>query len=73
MSVYFPNGATLSISSGFAAAKLISAISNANPGVATSAANGFANGDILLITCGWEDINERAVFQSMVNLGRGAA
>jgi len=61
MSVYFPNGATLSISSGFAAAKLISAISNANPGVATSAANGFANGDIVLVTSGWEDINERAV------------
>ncbi len=61
MSIYFPNGATLAISTGFAAAKVISAISNANPGVATALANGFANGDILLVTSGWEDINERAV------------
>ena len=61
MSVYFPNGATLAISTGFAAAKVITSITNANPGVATALANGFANGDILLVTSGWEDINERAV------------
>lgn len=61
MSVYFPNGATLALSIGFAAAKVIASITNANPGVATALANGFANGDILLITSGWEDINERAV------------
>lgn len=61
MSVYFPNGATLALSTGFAAAKVITSITNANPGVATALANGFANGDILLITSGWEDINERAV------------
>lgn len=61
MSVYFPNGATLALSTGFAAAKVINSITNANPGVATALANGFANGDILLVTSGWEDINERAV------------
>lgn len=61
MSVYFPNGATLAISSGFAAAKAISSITNANPGVAASPTNGFANGDILLVTSGWEEINERAI------------
>lgn len=69
MSVYFPNGATLALSTGFAAAKVITSITNANPGVATALANGFANGDILLITSGWEDINERAVRVSAAAAG----
>ncbi|MBT2333624.1 phage tail protein [Variovorax paradoxus] len=61
MSSYFPNKTILSISSGFDAAKTVSAITNANPGVATSAAHGYANGDILLASSGWTDLNDRPV------------
>lgn len=61
MASYFPNKTILSISSGFEVAKVVSAVTNANPGVATSAAHGFANGDILLSASGWTDLNDRPV------------
>ena len=37
-----PNGSTISISTGFDTPKTVSAITNANPGVATSTAHGYA-------------------------------
>lgn len=40
----------VAMQSAIAAAKTISAITKASPGVATSAAHGFANGDILLLS-----------------------
>lgn len=43
------------------AAKSVSAISNANPAVASSAAHGFANGDIVLLNTGWQKLNDRLV------------
>lgn len=61
MSSYFPNKTILSISTGFDAAKTVSAVTNANPGVATSATHGYANGDILLMGAGWTDLNDRPV------------
>lgn len=42
----------------FAAARTISAVTNDNPAEATATAHGYANNDELLITSGWEDLNE---------------
>lgn len=61
MSVSLPNGAIVAIASVYDTAKTISAITNANPAVATSTAHGFANGDIVEITSGWSRLNGRIV------------
>lgn len=49
MAALFPNGSTFAISGTLEAAKTVTAISNANPGVASSTAHGFANGDIIVL------------------------
>lgn len=49
MSAYFPNGTIFAIGTAYAATKTISAVSNANPGVATSTAHGYSDADILLL------------------------
>lgn len=61
MAVQLPNGTVLSIAASYGTVKTITAITNANPGVATSTAHGFANGDILEVTSGWSKINGRPV------------
>lgn len=61
MAVSLPNGSTVAIASGYGTATPITDISNANPGVATSAAHGFANGDYLEITSGWSKLTDRIV------------
>jgi hypothetical protein len=48
MSSFFPNGSQFAISGALEAAKTVTAISNANPGVASAASHGYANGDILV-------------------------
>ncbi|NBB11824.1 phage tail protein [Pseudomonas sp. SLFW] len=60
-SIALPNGATFDLATGFAASKIISAISNASPAVATAAANGLADGAIILVDSGWGKLNGRAV------------
>lgn len=50
MSAIFPNGSTFAISGALEAVKAVTSISNANPGVASSTAHGFANGDILVLS-----------------------
>ena len=49
MAAIFPNGSTFAISAALAAAKTITAITNANPGVASSTAHGFTNGSIVVL------------------------
>ncbi|MDM0041880.1 phage tail protein [Variovorax sp. J22R193] len=61
MSSYFPNKTILSISSAFGSALTVSAITNANPGVASSTAHGLSDGDIVLASSGWTDLNDRPV------------
>jgi len=61
MAVYLPNGSTVSIASGYGAEKTISAITNANPGVATSAAHGFTDGDYIDVVSGWARLTDRIV------------
>lgn len=62
MSVSLPNGALVAIASGYAASKVMSAITNANPGVATLAAShGVVAGDIMEVTSGWSRLTNKIV------------
>jgi len=61
MAVSLPNGSTVAIASGYGSPKTITAISNANPGVATSAAHGFTDGGYIDIVSGWARLTDRIV------------
>lgn len=61
MSSSFPNGTIFSISTTLAAAVAISAISNANPGVASSTAHGYAAADILMLSAVSGKLDKRIV------------
>jgi hypothetical protein len=54
----FPEGSRFQFSTTFATAKTISAMTNANPTVCTSTAHGYADGDEILLTSGWEDATD---------------
>lgn len=58
MAYAFPEGAQILFSQTFASAKTITAITNANPAVATSTAHGYAGGSEILLTSGWEDATD---------------
>ena len=58
MALYFPEGSSQQFSQTFASAKTITAVTNANPAVATSTAHGYVTGDEVLITSGWEDATD---------------
>lgn len=62
MAVNIPNGATVSIQSTLGTAATISAITNATEAVATlSASHGVLANDILVVTSGWSQLNNRVV------------
>lgn len=58
MAYYFPEGGKFYYSTTFAAAKTISALTNASPAVATSTAHGYSDGGEVLVLSGWDDVNE---------------
>lgn len=62
MAVALPNGAIVAIASGYGASKTMSAVSNANPGVATlEASHGVTDGDFMEVTSGWTRLTSRIV------------
>ncbi|AZS78592.1 phage tail protein [Achromobacter spanius] len=61
MSVSLPNGVIIALATAYGASKNITALTNANPAVATSAAHGIANGALVEVKSGWQKINERIV------------
>jgi hypothetical protein len=61
MSVSLPNGATVAIASTYGATNVITAISNSNPAVATSAGHLFAEGDFVEIKSGWSKLDSKIV------------
>ena len=61
MSARLPDGAIVAIATAYGPSKTISAISNADPGEATSADHGFTDGDLLEVKSGWQRINERII------------
>lgn len=56
-----PNGTLFSVASAFAAAKTVTAISNAAEAVVSCTAHGYSAGDIVQIYSGWGRLNRRAV------------
>lgn len=61
MASFFPNGTIFSVATVYDAAKTISAVTNANPGVASSTAHGYNDGDIVVVSSGWTGLNDRVV------------
>lgn len=61
MAFSFPEGSSFQFSTAFAAAKTITDITNADPAVATSTAHGYIDDDLVLLTSGWEDLNNSVV------------
>lgn len=59
MAVSLPDGATVHIGNALAAAKKITAITPANPPVATCTAHGLATGDFIVLQTGWSAFNNR--------------
>ena len=60
MGFRLPNGATLEIAATYGPAIPVTALSNANPAVATAVAHGLADGDIIAVASGWTRLNDRA-------------
>lgn len=60
MSYGFPEGSQFLFApiTGFAAAKTVSAVTNANPAVCTSTTHGYADNDELYFNSGWEDATD---------------
>lgn len=62
MAVTLPNGATIAIASAYGASKTMSAVTNANPGVATlEVSHGIATGDFFEVTSGWSRLTNKIV------------
>lgn len=62
MAARLPNGSLVALAGGYGASKTMSAVSNANPGVATlEASHGVVQGDIMEVTSGWSRLNGRVV------------
>lgn len=58
MAYYFPEGSKFYFSQTLAAAKNVTAVTNASPAVATSTAHGYSDGNEVLFTSGWEDATD---------------
>lgn len=62
IAVKLPNGVILALATAYAAADTVTAVTNANPGVATtSGSHGVSDGDFLEVTSGWALLNNRIV------------
>lgn len=60
MAFRLPNGSTFDFAEEYGDAVTITAISNANPAVATATTHGFVKGDIVVVTSGWVKMTGRA-------------
>jgi hypothetical protein len=58
MAYFFPEGSKFYFSQDFASAKTITALSNANPAVASATSHGYTDGDEVILTSGWEDATD---------------
>ena len=62
MAISMPNGSLVAIASGYAASKQMTAVTNANPGVATlEASHGIVDNDFMEVTSGWTRLNGKIV------------
>lgn len=60
MAYRLPNGSTFDMAATYSPAVNVSAISNANPAVATSTAHTLSEGDIVILVSGWTRLTNRA-------------
>ena len=60
MAFRLPNGSTFDFAESYSDDVTITAISNANPAVASATAHGFVEGDIVVVTSGWVKLTGRA-------------
>lgn len=58
MAYSLPEGSSQQFSNTLAAAKTITAVTNANPAVATCTAHGYTTGDEIMLSSGWEDATD---------------
>lgn len=58
MAYFFPEGSKFYFSTTLAGAKTVTAVTNANPAVATSTSHGYTDGNEVLFTSGWEDATD---------------
>lgn len=61
MAVSLPNGATIALATGYSVSSPITAISNANPAVATVTGGAVTTGDIMVVKSGWSRLNDRVI------------
>lgn len=59
MAVYLPNGSIVAIASGYGSPFNVSAVTNADPAVATATAHGLADGDYIDFVSGWARATDR--------------
>lgn len=69
MAARLPNGSTFDFAATYGTEVAISAISNANPAVATATGHTLAVGDVVLLTTGWVRATGRAFRVSAVDAG----
>lgn len=61
MSAILPNGSIFEIAATYSAPRAFTAITNAKPPEATSAAHGLEDGDVLVVKSGWTRLNDKVV------------
>jgi hypothetical protein len=67
MSVSLPNGSVIHIASGYGTTRIMSALTNGNPGSATlEASHGVITGDVLEVTSGWSRLNNKIIVAGTV-------
>jgi hypothetical protein len=68
MSLKLPDGSTLAIESTLGADLTVSALTNANPAVATSTGHGLATGDVIKLESGWNRLNDRVFKVTVIDV-----
>lgn len=61
MAISLPNGALVAMANGYGSALTVSAITNANPAVASSTGHALVDGDIVEVTTGWSRLTDKVV------------
>ncbi len=62
MAISLPNGALVAIASAYGSVKAMTALTNANPGVATLASShGIVLGDFMEVTSGWSRLTDKII------------
>jgi hypothetical protein len=69
MAATLPNGSLVAVGSAYGSPITVTALSNASTAVATAAAHGLSQGDIVVITSGWSRLNGKTVRVGTITTG----